>query len=598
MSFRSDSRRSRAGLVLALAAVLLAVVVGVWAWTTRPDFAERVTEELPPLPTNLARQPTVAPRIEAADQRVRQGGADLPDAVAELGRLYHANGYFEEAAVCWALLQIEQPKVARWSYYLADTLRALNDPAGTQDAFAEAAERAPDYAPVWLQRAGLAFKQGEWEQAEAFYRRRLALQPGDPYARLGLIRVALQGGRQAEARDAVESLVRDAPDFSPAHNLYAEMLAGEGREAEATQHRYLGREAGRFKDAEDPWLDELQAWCFDPERLHLYSTVLYQTGRRDEARAVLQRAIALDPADPRGYILLGELALKMGDAEAALQQAEVGLQHATIADERAHLHFLAVEAWRMRNEPVRALERVDAALAAHPQAFALLSTRGSLLLDLQRFPEAEAALRLALKREPNDAETRHALGLSLLGQRKPETAVAEFKAALTTRPTFAKSLLMLGQLALEAGDLEAAAQALRPVYTAHPGQVVARRLLAQYHLRSGLAARERGANADVERHLRDGLSIDPDHPALTVELGLFLLEQGRLEEARPVLEKYRQLQPEDEQGAMFLGQLYLRTGRLLEARTVLQEAEQLARKAGNDSLAAFCREMLGRLPSR
>ena len=76
-------------------------------------------------------------------------------------------------------------------------------------------------------------------------------------------------------------MLKDAPGFSTGHNLYAEVLASAGHEAEAAQQRFLGRETGQYRDTDDPWLDELQKWCYDYEHLCVLGTVEYQTARGD-----------------------------------------------------------------------------------------------------------------------------------------------------------------------------------------------------------------------------------------------------------------------------------------------------------------------------
>src|SRR5690606_24493873 len=97
-------------------------------------------------------------------------------------------------------------------------------------------------------------------EAETAYRRRLNLIAGDPYARLGLARIALLAGRAEEGKQALETLVRELPDFPSAQNVYAELLARDGDLAGARRHRALGT-GRRFREAEDPWLLELRPHC-------------------------------------------------------------------------------------------------------------------------------------------------------------------------------------------------------------------------------------------------------------------------------------------------------------------------------------------------
>ena len=79
-------------------------------------------------------------------------------------------------------------------------------------------------------------------------------------------------------------MVKTAPEFSPGHNLYAELLIAEGDKTAASKHRWLGRETGRFREADDPWLDELVAWCFNYQQLCVRGTMDLQNKRGDRGK--------------------------------------------------------------------------------------------------------------------------------------------------------------------------------------------------------------------------------------------------------------------------------------------------------------------------
>ena len=114
------------------------------------------------VPTKSATQP---------DRRRRNVLAGVPnarhtlDGVAELGRLYHVNGYNQEAERFWRVLHQAQPQEARWCYCLGDLRRTANDDAGTASFLEQTLKLAPDYAPALLRLAELEFKIGELDAA-------------------------------------------------------------------------------------------------------------------------------------------------------------------------------------------------------------------------------------------------------------------------------------------------------------------------------------------------------------------------------------------------------------------------------------------------
>ncbi|MEO7700715.1 MAG: tetratricopeptide repeat protein [Opitutus sp.] len=579
------------------AAVLFAVVAiaSAYLWH-RFRLPARVHAGLPALPTDLARKPAELARRLAAAETLTRERAHAIEGASELGRLYHANGYLREAESCWRLLRAEQSKEARWSYYLADLRRTAGDGDAVASMLAETVRLAPNYAAAWLQLADFELKTGQTARAETHYRRRLELVPRDPYARLGLARAALQQDHRSDARQLIEQIVQDSPDFSTAHNLYAEMLAAEGRAEEAFRHRNLGREAGRFREAEDPWLDELQASCYDPKRLALLGTTAFQTRRGDRGVSYLRRAVELAPDDSAGYQSLGTLYLQLGEPAKAQPVFEQGLQLPVRGQDRVMLTVNLAESLRLQQRSADALGLIQKALLDAPKAYELHGELGAVLVDVGRIDESVKAYREAVALAPDDADLNFSLGSNLLVLGQREAAIFHLKRSLTLQPTYPKTLIVLGHLALEAGQLEEARRYWQPLYDSHPEQPTARHVLALYHLRAGEAAAAKKDAAAAEEHYRDGVRIDPDYAEIHANLGVLYLTQGRPTNALPAFEAYHRLRPKDAQSSLFLGQVYAQLGQFTDARKILAEGEQLAERAGNQVTAGYCREILGHLP--
>ena len=85
---------------------------------------------------------------------------------------------------------------------------------------------------------------------------------------------------------------------------------------------------------------------------------------------------------------------------------------------------------------------------------------GSLLLRLEKFPEAEAALREALRYDPRLAIAHYHLGRTLEGEGKKEDAIAEYQAAAELDANLAAPYYSLGQLYRLLGRVEDAQRAL------------------------------------------------------------------------------------------------------------------------------------------
>ena len=592
-SLRPDTARRwavLAGTILTLAA-LGVVLVPIWR---RHALIARVHAGLPSLPDISGMPVLLAERLKNAQAQAMSPTGAL-DGVAELGRLYHANSYLREAEACWRLLRTEQPREAHWSYYLADSRRSAADYTEMAALLAETVRLAPDFAPAWLQLADYQLKTGRIEEAGRDYQRRLALRPGDIYGRLGLTRIALLQGRRDEARTLLEQLVKDAPEFSTAHNLYAEMLTEDGDRARASLQRLLGRETTRFRQAEDPWLDGLQDRCFDFERLCVLASIEYQTHHRDRAQAFYERAIKVRPDDGAGYAQLGDMFLRLGEAGKARDLLEQALQHEKGAKPSGIWYVDLSHAYRDLKQPAEAVRVARLGLAQVGDDFELYDALGIALGDSGQHEEAVAALQAAVTRNPDDANANYNLAVALLAVRRLDDAIAALHRSLVLKPTFPDTLALLTRIEMDSGRWQSAAKYLQPLYESHPEMPLAKQLMADWHLRAGLDAQAKNDLGAAERHYRDGAIIAPNNPEAQANLGTLYLVQGRFADAVSPLEAYHRLQPQDPQSSLFLGQAYAATGRREDARRLLTEGLETATRAGNTTTAQHCQEILDQL---
>ena len=590
----APSRRPRGAWLRPVGlALLLALGAGGFIVWRDHRVVARVQAGLPAMP-DLSGQPVIlTERLADAAARTRSART-AAEGLADLGRLYHANNFPDEAAACWRLLRTEQPAEARWSHYLADLSRITGAQADVTALLEETLRLAPGYSPARLQLANLRFKSGDHTEAARHYRLRLEQVPQDPHARLGLVRIAQLEGRSADARSQLGELLRDSPHFATAHNLYAEILAADGDEAGAARHRWLGAETLRYRDAADPWLDELQDWCYDYGRLCSLGTLEMQTENRARAAVLFERAIRLRPDEPAAYELLAALHLKYYDAAAARDLLEVALPK--LSGKKSPLPYtLLGQAYRALQQPAEAVRAARLGLAQAGEQPELLDALGLGLAASGRHDEAVAAWQRALARAPDDAGINYNLATSLLALGRLDDALAALDRSLTLQPTFLPTLILRAEIELEAGHLDRAEKYLRPAHASQPNDPQICRLLATWHLKSGAAAEARRDPVTAEKHYRDGLALDADHAELQVSLGVFCLVQSRPADAIAPLVAYHRLQPENAEGCLFLGQAYAAAGRREEAREMLTKGVQLAERTGRTRTAQHCRSLLQQL---
>jgi Tfp pilus assembly protein PilF len=140
------------------------------------------------------------------------------------------------------------------------------------------------------------------------------------------------------------------------------------------------------------------------DRIKLAS-IYIQGGQEDKALAVLEKAVVQDKERPEGWAMLGELYWLKGDLKASSRSLEKALEAG--GEDPVILNNLAwIEFERGLEEKALALS--DRAVAQDPvPLYPYLETRASILYSLERYGEAAADARAALKMTPEyDREMR------------------------------------------------------------------------------------------------------------------------------------------------------------------------------------------------
>jgi predicted TPR repeat methyltransferase len=178
-----------------------------------------------------------------------------------------------------------------------------------------------------------------------------------------------------------------------------------------------------------------------PRALHYAGVLAHQQGRSDEAVALIERSLGLEPGNADAHSNLGIVHQSAGRLDAA------------------------VEAYRR-------------AIAVAPRHANAHSNLGVLLRATGRPGDAEAEYRAAIALEPDHVDAYTNLGILLNSLNRSEEAAACFSKAITLRPTHhdARRLLALAHCTL--GEFDRARQIFEAWLAEDPGNPVARHMFA------------------------------------------------------------------------------------------------------------------------
>jgi TolB-like protein/DNA-binding winged helix-turn-helix (wHTH) protein/Flp pilus assembly protein TadD len=196
-----------------------------------------------------------------------------------------------------------------------------------------------------------------------------------------------------------------------------------------------------------------------------------------EARALLKKAIKLDPHYASAYTGLGEtyrLAVSMGWAESpesALREAD-GLAHKALtdndADVRAHVLLGQIHIYYGRYE--QALAELDRAATINPNDVDAVAGRGTVLVWSGRTQEGIAALEVARRIDPDlNVFNRFALALGYYLGEKYDSAIELLAQNLSDTPAASYNTALLAASYAQRGRSDDAARTAEMVRRADPG---------------------------------------------------------------------------------------------------------------------------------
>jgi tetratricopeptide (TPR) repeat protein len=347
---------------LAIALGLLGIILATAWFGTRPSPANRFQ-----LGLKAAEQenwPEVLRQAEAL-----KGRPDFASEVRLLQAIYllktdRPASALKELSTIEPVGQLRNPALlyAGEAFYRQDRL------FDAEKLFATLASENPDSLPAHRWLAAVAYDSGNMNYAMDELAQVSRLSPTDfrPYILKGQILADLE--RFAEAATSYQT----AASLSPPPNVLAEVLPALAR-AQIAVREY------------DPALQSLSTAPSDATNLALAAECHLGLGRPDEAREIIERAIALDANQPDVLKLHGRLELDAGRAESARQSLQ------KLVDLDPHDHT-------SRHELAQALRMLGQTTAAEEQS--RLSTQS---IDLKA---RLAALSLEAIARPRDAEVR------------------------------------------------------------------------------------------------------------------------------------------------------------------------------------------------
>jgi HemY protein len=429
------------------------IAVGAWGWKVTRLHA--IAARAIPARPNLTGWPTTfGAAIDAAEARAN-GYFHAITGLTHLAELYHANGFFNEASVCYRGLIDLDPADARWPHELARILSGFGRIEEALPLAQHAVALAPKNVTYHLRVGEMEFKLNQISAAATTFAASFTLDPGNVYALLGLARCDMLASNWTRARDRLRESVERRPDFSAGWELLAGVLDHLHETPSSDETQAFAR-GGRFRDMTDPSPADDPDSCFDAYQLSVSAAMATD---KAEAQRRLERAIELAPLNSSYHRQIAKLFISVKEFAGARQHLEAAVSSVP-TDAEAWATLIDLLTTHLPDGPAARKALADG-LVHCPESAYLHFLNGQQLAAMQRFEEAIAEFKTAIRFQPNEARAYVELSSIYVMHSRMEEALAAIKGARSAEPGNPAVLNLLVRLEIMSDHEAAAREALR-----------------------------------------------------------------------------------------------------------------------------------------
>ena len=567
-----------------------------------------------------------------------------------------------------------------------ETILILADAARTQQEMSEVEQRLHklderNSASFHLASAGLYVRKGDLSSAESALQRAVALDPKLPAAHLAMASLHLLRGDRAlaaqefktatdlapfrsvarlgyadfktktgsmdEAAAILKETTRKAPDYLPAWGRLAQLAFSQKKydESLALLENVFSRDGtnfeagalqaevrlakGEVKQALEGLESLNKTYPNAPLAKYELARAYLRNNNPAQAAVVLNQAVTLNPDFAEAILLLGEVNLRAGDAQAVvdsmksllkkrpnLTQAETllatGYRSLGRLDDAAEIFQEQISSSPRRAEPqiglgliLRQQQKLSDARKAFEKALELEPENvpaveqlveldildkdfdsafqrvqrqlqktpavarfleGKIYAAQKQWDRAETALLSALQLDPNFSSASDLLVSTYLASNKPNQALGQLKEMLSKSPEDTRLLMLSGQIYEKMDQFSDARDAYEKVLSRNPDFAPALNNVARLYA-------ERLNQLDKAYELaRKAWTLKPEDAIIADTLGWIHYKRGEYQEALTLLEESVGKRPNSPEMQFHLGMAHYMMGHTEAARTALSQA--------------------------
>ena len=248
---------------------------------------------------------------------------------------------------------------------------------------------------------------------------------------------------------------------------------------------------------------------------------LHQAGNVEQARAIYEEIVRINPGNFDALQLLATIAAQTGEYEKAVE-----LFSRVLA-----VHTNNAGLFNNRGVALFELKRLDEALASYARAIAIKPdyaeahyNRGNALLEHHLLDESLASYARAIAIKPDYAQAHYGRGNAFKQHQLLPEALASYERAIALNPDYAQAYANRGNVLKELGLAQEALASFERAIQIHPGY-------AQAHCNRGVCLHDMGRTEEAVASYEQAISIDAAYAEAHSNMGVSLLALERLPQA-------------------------------------------------------------------
>ena len=331
-----------------------------------------------------------------------------------------------------------------------------------------------------------------------------------------------QQGKVSEAEQALRAALKQAPSDPAALGLLGVVLDAQSR----------------FEDAESAYRQALALTPRSPALLNNLGNHYMAQGKTEQARAAFLKVVAADSHHANANLQLAELAIAAKQGSAALKYLDQLSREDGASSEVAVQRARALKLTGQVKAAGELLAEVEKNSGKDPN---LTFSIGMVLVEWERYAEAEQAFSRVLDADPTNFDILYNLGLAAQHASHLERAVQVYQVALRQRPNDADCLFNLASIYVQTGHSDEAVVPLMQAHKAAPERTDILLALAQ-------TSQDLGFYADAVTAIDEYLKLKPQDDVARRERGFCTIRSTSVDKGLVDLRWYAEKHPNDARG--------------------------------------------------